>query len=291
MASFSIVTIVYNDVAHIKETMENVINQSYKNIEYILVDGRSNDGTKEAIMECISSCATITLEEQKEERFYLEATHNAYPTLTFKFLSEKDRGIYDAMNKGIALASKEWINFMNCGDRFYDLEVLQKVANENIEQYDVVYGDTEVVYTDQNLSVIKTAPKNIQTSLKRFGANVIHQSMFFKTLIHKQHLYDTQDYKIANDYELIYRLFNNRFSFCKISLTISVFHSGGISDICAFQRTKESLKIALYYQKHILPPFAFFGLALLKKTIKKRSPKMVVNLALRLLEYYGKTKL
>ena len=92
------------------------------------------------------------------------------------------------------------------------------------------------------------------------------------------------------DYELIYRLFNSHFSFHKISLNISVFHSGGISDICAFQRTKESLKIALHYQKHILAPFAFFGLALFKKTIKKRSPKVALNLTLRLLEYYGKIK-
>lgn len=282
MASFSIVTIVYNDVAHIKETMENVINQSYKNIEYILVDGKSNDGTKEAIIELISSCATITLKEQQEEKFYLEATHNAYPTLTFKFLSEKDRGIYDAMNKGITLASREWINFMNCGDKFYDLEVLQKVANENIEQYDVVYGDTEVVYTDQNLSVIKTAPKNIQTSLKRFGANVIHQSMFFKTLIHKQHLYDTQDYKIANDYELIYRLFNNRFSFYKIPLIISVFHSGGTSDIQGLLRTNESYKIAKHYGKNIFFTLTYYLLALSKKIIKKYFPSSILTKLLSL---------
>lgn len=283
MASFSIVTIVYNDVAHIKETMENVINQSYKNIEYILVDGGSNDGTKEAIMEFISSCATITLEEQKEKRIYLEATHNAYPTLTFKFLSERDKGIYDAMNKGITLASREWINFMNCGDRFYDLEALQKVASEDIGQYDVVYGDTEVVYTDQNLSVIKTAPKNIQTSLKRFGANVIHQSMFFKTLIHKQHLYDTQDYKIANDYELIYRLFNNRFSFYKIPLIISVFHSGGTSDIYAYTRTKESLKIAIFYQKTYLLPILMFCFAEIKKIVKIYFPRIINRGILKLI--------
>lgn len=275
MTSFSIVTIVYNDVTHIKETMESVISQSHKNIEYILVDGGSNDGTKEVIIELISSCATITLQEQQENKIYLEATHNAYPTLIFKFSSERDKGIYDAMNKGIALASREWINFMNCGDRFYDLEVLQKVANENIEQYDVVYGDTEVAYTDQNLSVIKTAPKNIETSLKRFGANVIHQSMFFKTSIHKQHPYDIQDYKIANDYELIYRLFDNHLSFCKISLVISVFHTGGASDMYAHTRTKESLKIAIFYQKSYLLPILIFCFAEIKKIAKIYFPKTI----------------
>lgn len=282
MTSFSIVTIVYNDITHIKETIESVINQSYKNLEYILVDGWSNDGTKEAIMEFISSCATITLQEQKENKIYLEATHNAYPALTFKFLSEKDKGIYDAMNKGIALASREWINFMNCGDRFYDLEVLQKVANENIGQYDVVYGDTEVVYADQNLSVIKTAPKNIQTSLKRFGANIIHQSMFFKTSIHKQHLYNTQDYKIASDYELIYRLFNSHLSFCKIHLNVSVFHTGGTSDTQGLLRTNESYKIAKHYGKNISFVFLYYCFALSKKIAKRYFPSSILTKLLAL---------
>lgn len=262
--------------------MESVIKQSYKNIEYILVDGWSNDGTKEAIMEYLFSCATITLENQEKDRFYLEATHNAYPTLIFKFLSEKDKGIYDAMNKGIALASKEWINFMNCGDRFYNLEVLQKVTNENIEQYDVMYGDTEVVYIDQNLSVIKTAPKNIQTSLKKFGANIIHQSMFFKTPIHKQHLYNTQDYKIASDYELIYQLFDNHLSFCKIPLNVSTFHTGGTSDTQGLLRTNESYKIAKHYGKNISFVFLYYCFALSKKIAKRYFPSSILTKLLTL---------
>lgn len=272
MNSFSIVTIVYNDVAHIKETMDSVVNQSYRNIEYILVDGRSSDGTKEEIYNYISSCATITQEDIEKDRFYLEATHKLYPTLTFKFLSKKDKGIYDAMNKGIALATKEWINFMNCGDRFYNLDVLQKIAENKINGCNVIYGDTEVFYTDQNLGIIKVAPSNIQESLKKFGVNLIHQSMFFKTQIHKNLPYNTQNYKIASDYDLIYRFFHEGHSFQALPLIVSIFHTGGSSDIYGILRTNESFRILKQYNPNICQTFAYYLFALCKKITKKYLP-------------------
>lgn len=240
-STFSIITIVYNDLTHIKETMESVINQSYKNIEYILVDGGSNDGTKEVIIELISSCATITLEEQKEERFYLEATHNACPTLTFKFLSERDRGIYDAMNKGITLASKEWINFMNCGDRFYDLEVLQKIANENIEQYDVVYGDTEII--ENSKSFLAPSSDEIKSRMP-----FCHQSSFVKTHILTQYRFDTS-YKICADNDLFMKLYHSKHTFKKLNFPISSYSLDGLSSSLTWQLFYEDCKIGFKYNK------------------------------------------
>lgn len=237
MASFSIVTIVYNDVTHIKETMENVINQSYKNLEYILVDGGSNDGTKEAIMEFISSCATITLEEQKEEKIYLEATHNTYPSFTFKFLSERDKGIYDAMNKGIGLASREWINFMNCGDRFYNLEVLQKVTNENIEQCDVVYGDTLFIYAQGYTQIIPSSNPS-----KKRHMPFCHQSCFIKTNVLKTLRFDTR-FKICADSHLFHTLFYQNHTFKKLCFAVSSFNYSGISSKPNLLFFKETLWI------------------------------------------------
>ncbi|WP_244196423.1 glycosyltransferase [Helicobacter labetoulli] len=122
----SIVSVVYNDVAHIVDTMDSVTAQDYPSIEYIIIDGASSDGTREKIMEYIASCADIDSKdnvdskkcEEQDGRIYLEATHRE-KNLHFKFLSERDSGIYDAMNKGIDLATGQWCNFMNCGDRFY----------------------------------------------------------------------------------------------------------------------------------------------------------------------------
>lgn len=242
MTSFSIITVVFNDATHIKETMDSVINQSYKkNIEYILIDGGSTDDTKEAILECITSCANITKEERGDIRYYLEATHTDYPTLTFKFLSEKDRGIYDAMNKGIALATKEWINFMNCGDRFYNLEVLEKVANENITECDVVYGDTEIDYkTFKRLVKSPSNPHKLHMMFQGF----CHQSFFIRSSIHKEHLFD-QSLKIASDYNTILDLYIKHFRFKKLNLTISSFSSGGINDEVGIECTKEVYHIAI----------------------------------------------
>ncbi|RDU72129.1 glycosyltransferase family 2 protein [Helicobacter brantae] len=284
MTSFSIVTIVYNDVAHIKETMESVINQSYKNTEYILVDGWSNDGTKEVIMEYLFSCATITLENQEKDRFYLEATHNAYPTLTFKFLSERDRGIYDAMNKGIALASKEWINFMNCGDRFYDLEVLQKVTNENIEQYDVVYGDLMIYYKDENTHFFKKTSHDLN-KLYAFFYHFGHPNCFVKNPIAKDNLFNT-DFKLSADYDLIYRLFIQKKRFLFINHVVATFTSGGASDTQGFRSLKEALKISLFYNQNSnvmrIKIYLFYLFALIKKIIKLYMPKSATKILLRL---------
>ncbi|WP_305862914.1 glycosyltransferase family 2 protein [Helicobacter cholecystus] len=276
MSSFSIITIVYNDVTHIKETMDSVMNQNYGEIEYILIDGGSIDGTKEAIFEHITSYATITQETIKQDSFYLEATAKLSPTFTFKFLSEKDKGIYDAMNKGIILATKEWINFMNCGDCFYNLNVLVEVANQKNEA-DILYGNTQISYIDQNLNIIKIAPSPIKESLKKFGVNLIHQSMFFKTQIHKHYLYNTQDYKIASDYDLIYRLYTQNYSFGVLPLIISTFHTGGCSDIYGILRTNESFKIARQYNSNVIQILLYYFFSLGKKIAKTYLPKKLLK--------------
>lgn len=277
MATYSIITIVHNDVLHIEETMNSVTRQSYKEIEYILIDGDSKDGTKEVIRNYLQTHAQIIHQESGDGKIYIEATHSQHPTLTFKFLSQKDKGIYDAMNKGIALATKEWINFMNCGDWFYNSNVLESVRKINKKDYDLIIGNTEVIYGDQNLSIVKTAPQNAEKSLKRFGANIIHQSIFFKTQIHQQYLYNTQDYKLASDYELIYKLFDQQFSFCFIPVIVSSFHTGGSSDVYGVLRTNESFVIAKKYGKFFPYTCFYYLFALSKKLAKLYMPSALLK--------------
>ena len=97
----SIVTVVFNGEKYLEQTIQSVINQTYDNVEYIIIDGGSTDGTVDII-------------KNYEDRIDY-------------WISEKDKGIYDAMNKGINLASGEWINFMNAGDIFYDEKVLNTI--------------------------------------------------------------------------------------------------------------------------------------------------------------------
>ncbi len=111
----SIVTVCYNAERNIEKTILSVINQTYDNIEYIVIDGGSNDGTLSVI--------------------------NKYASKIDKVISEPDKGIYDAMNKGITLAKGDWINFMNAGDSYVDSCVLKLVSDNINSNCDMIYGD------------------------------------------------------------------------------------------------------------------------------------------------------
>ncbi|HEX8608911.1 MAG TPA: glycosyltransferase family 2 protein, partial [Pedobacter sp.] len=117
----SVITIVYNNVKDIERTMLSVLNQSYPNIEYILIDGASNDGTQAVI--------------------------GRYRNQLAFFLSEPDQGIYDAMNKGLALATGDYVLFMNSGDEIYAPETVRDVF-ETDDSADIYYGETEM-YNEQ----------------------------------------------------------------------------------------------------------------------------------------------
>lgn len=235
--NFSIITVVHNDVSHIIETMNSVLGQTHKQIEYILIDGGSTDGTRENIIEYISSCANITIEDTKAKRHYLEAIHKDYSELTFKFLSEKDKGIYDAMNKGVSLATKEWLNFMNCGDEFYNSEILEKISKENIEKYSVIYGDTLFVYPQNHQQII---PSSIPTS--HSPMSFCHQSSFVKTSIAKQNPFNTH-FKICADSHLFSQLFHQKYLFKKLDLVIAKFHYDGVSSKPSWLFFKEAIRI------------------------------------------------
>lgn len=284
MTNFSVVTVVYNDISHIMETMNSVIGQSYKQIEYILIDGGSTDGTKEKIIDHISSCANITLEASKDERYYLEAIHKDHSSITFKFLSEKDKGIFDAMNKGIDLATGNWINFLNCGDRFYSLDVLQQMSNRDLQNYDVLYGDLEVLYLDQKTKIIKKTSHDLKKLYALF-AYFGHPNCFVKTKILKSNLFDPK-YHLSADYDLIYRLYQKDYRFGFTDIVVATFLSCGASDKKANQSLKEALDIALKYneenKKVWIKIYLFYWFARFKKVIKLSTPSFFGKLLLKM---------
>ena len=118
----SIVTVCYNAVAVIEKTIQSVLSQTYRNIEYIVIDGASTDGTIDVLKK--------------------------YQTKISCFISEPDEGIYDAMNKGLKIATGEWICFMNAGDFFYDTEVLNSMHFDEYSSnlYGCLYGDFKAIY-------------------------------------------------------------------------------------------------------------------------------------------------
>jgi glycosyltransferase involved in cell wall biosynthesis len=187
----TVITVVYNGVSTLEQTILSVINQTYKNIEYIIIDGGSTDGTVDII--------------KKYEK------HLAY------WVSEPDKGIYDAMNKGIDKASGEWINFMNSGDWFYDDSVLLSIDSLLSSDIDVLYGDT---------IKFKTYP------LWRFKLHMpfCHQSCFAKTDIYKRYHFDIS-YKLAGDYNFFFNLWKNGYLFEYCPVVISMYDNTGVSSL------------------------------------------------------------
>jgi glycosyltransferase involved in cell wall biosynthesis len=204
---FSIVTVVFNDVDHIEQTIKSILNQSYRNIEYIIVDGGSTDGTVDVI--------------------------NKYQKNITTFISEKDEGIYFAMNKGIKLAKGEYIIFINSGDVFYKKNVISDIAKTPLYP-DIIYGAYEVVYPNHQ-KIIKNHTLNVN-----FVMNISHQAIFAKRQLLLENLFDTH-FKIAADAKFIYSCYSNGKSFLKTPLIISTVSSGGLSD-------NNKLAIKEYYE-------------------------------------------
>lgn len=174
----TIITVCYNASKYIEKTILSVINQTYSNIEYVIIDGGSSDGTIDIIKKY--------------------SKH-----ITF-WVSEPDKGIYDAMNKGIKHASGEWINFMNCGDTFTDNNVIETIFENNIYKgVKVIYGN--IVWVNHNTF---TQQKAYPLKTISYRMPFCHQASFIKTSYAKQNLFNTK-FKIASDYHCMHTLYYN----------------------------------------------------------------------------------
>jgi hypothetical protein len=179
------------------------------------------------------------------------------------------------MNKGICYASGEWINFMNSGDRFYDLSTLGKVSLEMKKELDLVYGLDEIVFND----IKKTRSiKSLENSY--IGMPFSHQSMFIKTKIHKETLYD-EKYSICADYDFVCKVQKIGLNYKKLNFILVTCSAGGISDIYHFKALQQTVKIA---QKHYPTKFVYWlhqkelYKGYVKAFIKMFIPNSIVNI-------------
>lgn len=198
----SVITVSYNAVRTIEDTICSVIDQTYANIEYIIIDGGSTDGT----IDIIKRYAEGGSEEGK---------HNHRIT---KWISEPDHGIYDAMNKGIALATGDYINFMNAGDSFVSEYTIQDFVNVCENDSIIVYGDT-LMKTGKGMKLCKALPvENIKTK-----GILCHQSVFIQAIFHKNHNYDLK-YKVLADFNFFFTSYNiHKVKYQQIKTSVAVF--------------------------------------------------------------------
>jgi glycosyltransferase involved in cell wall biosynthesis len=215
----TVITVVYNGEASIGDTINSVINQDYKNLEYIIVDGGSTDKTIEII-------------KSFEDKIDL-------------WISERDRGIYDAMNKGITSANGNWINFMNSGDRLAKSNTLSQIFTQHHEA-DLLYGDALIEYEAFSVP-FPVHPLNTIWKNSPF----CHQACFVKAAVMKDYKFDLQ-YKIGADHDLFYRAYKANLVFTYIPVLVCLFDGrDGTTKKRIVQAIKDKRDIALKYEYSI----------------------------------------
>lgn len=195
----SIITINLNNKSGLTKTIESIKNQTFQDFEHIIIDGLSDDGS----LSLIESSTRVN-----------------------QWISEKDSGVYDAMNKGIKIASGEYLLFLNSGDIFYSEKTLEDIIS-NLTKTDIVYGDLLFDHTDH------TAPYHCPEELTvefLFEASLAHPSTFIKRSLFEQHgLYNT-DYKIISDWSFFLTcILRGNVSTKHINQIISIFDTNGMS--------------------------------------------------------------
>jgi len=197
MPLITVVTAVRNGEKTLEETILSVINQTYANVEYIVIDGASADGTLDIIRK--------------------------YEDKIDYWMSEPDKGIYDAMNKGIALSCGDYIALLNSDD-WYELNACELIVNKiNEVNADVYYAMMRVLNEKKEVLFIYGYTDRV---LYRYM--IAHPTCFIKKEIYKLYQYDTK-YKSSADYDFIIRLKKNNSNFVFIEHIIANFRSGGIS--------------------------------------------------------------
>lgn len=198
---FSIVTVNYNDRTGLQKTIESVINQSFKGFEFIIVDGNSNDGSKETI--------------------------DKYAQAITKFVSEEDNGIYHAMNKGIKMATGAYILFLNSGDALIDADVLKKLNDEIDGNIDLYYGD--ILFAEPTKTRKIASPATLTFDFF-FTENLPHQASFIKRELFNKIFYYNEALKIVSDWEfLIFAICKANISYKHLPIVVSLYDGNGIS--------------------------------------------------------------
>lgn len=217
MSKITIVTVNYNDKLGLEKTIKSVINQTFKNFEFIIVDGNSSDGSKEIIEK--------------------------HQDLINYWISEPDTGIYNAMNKGIRAATGDYLLFLNSGDRLIDKNITEKVISKLESNIDIYYG--KLVYSINGVQkTVYTPPENINLSFF-ISSFLPHPATFIKRTLFENQSFYNENLRIIADWEFLLKaivVYNSSYKF--IDLVISDFDNSGVSS-----DSGSKMKIELERQK------------------------------------------
>lgn len=244
----SIVTVSYNSGKTIKRTMESVLNQTYSNIEYILIDGASIDNTLSVIRSFDSS--------------------------SYLLVSERDEGISDAFNKAIEMASGDLIAFLNADDYYTENDVVSKIVKNYVDSNTVLCGSLCLV--SENQDIIKILHSN-PSKLKK-GMYIMHPTCFVPLeLIRKVGLF-SKNIKIAMDYEYFVRLMSAKANFKVLPIVITNMQVGGASYNYKVMACEE-LQIKNNYFGRKISNYQHFVLTMIIHFLRQKAKLVMVFLA------------
>ena len=199
----SIITVIYNGEKEVARTISSVLEQSYRDYEYIFVDGKSKDNSLEVI-------------ESFRDAFEQKG-------IAFRVYSEPDKGIYDAMNKGTRLSEGDWLLMLNAGDRFSDADVLRDFFENKSYDADVIYGDT-ILEENGFFKKRETEEPDALPHVMPF----CHQSVFVRGQLQKKYMFDMR-YRLVADFDMFSRMAKDGVKFQYIRRFVSIFDMTGIS--------------------------------------------------------------
>jgi glycosyltransferase involved in cell wall biosynthesis len=197
----TVVTIVYNNVRDIERTVLSVLKQTYPNIEYLVIDGDSTDGTLELLKK--------------------------YEGRLAKLISEKDKGIYDAMNKGLTLATGDYILFMNSGDEIYASDTVENIFSSATDA-DIYYGETEMFNEDWKSIGQRRhkAPESFIWKDFKYGMSISHQAIYIRRSLTE--FFDPQ-YKLSADIDWIIKAAKKAVKIVNTRMYVAKYLVGGMS--------------------------------------------------------------
>ena len=214
---FSIITIVYNGETFIEGSMKSVLNQTFTDYEYIIIDGASKDSTVSLIQDFAQNAP-----------------------LSIKWISEPDKGLYDAMNKGLRLATGDFVLFLNAGDRLFEATTLEKLAAAATPTTDILYGETMLVDEERRHIGTRTEitvqklPNKMTWRSMRLGMVVCHQSFLPARKIAPQYM----EGNLAADIDWVINCLKNAGNVTNTHTIVSEYLMGGVSK----KRHQQSLK-------------------------------------------------
>lgn len=220
MTKISIITVVYNSEKYIRRTIESIVGQDYPGVEYIVIDGKSKDTTMQIVNEYRDRIAII--------------------------ISEPDKGLYDAMNKGLRLATGSYVLYINSGDALSSPTLLSDIFNNVPADSDVIYGDTQI--TDEEGNILHNRrhrpPEQLTWRDYKRGMLVCHQSFIAKRTLCNE--YDTQ-YRYAADFDWCLNILLKSRVVTNYGKDISLFMDGGQTKRTIVPGLKERYRIMCKY--------------------------------------------